>query len=180
MKEPTIKKYILEDAVCPVCNKGPVIVTETNYVIPNFGKTLLTMTLCKRCGFRRSDVMSLEFHEPSQYEMRIENSQDLLLTRVLRSSTATIKIPELGIKISPGPKAEGFISNVEGVLERIVDKTKIIRNQMKSKEFNAKLEAAKRAEFVFTIIITDPLGNSAIISDRPGKVKRRKIKRNKK
>ncbi len=179
MKELSIKKYVLEEAVCPVCNKCPVVVTETNYVIPNFGKMLLTMTLCKRCGFRRSDVMSLEFHEPCQYEMRIEKPQDLL-TRVLRSSTATIKIPELGIKISPGPKAEGFISNVEGVLERILDKTKIIRNQMKSKEFNIKLEAAKRAELVFTIIITDPLGNSAIISDRPGKVKRRKIKRTKK
>ena len=33
--------------------------------------------------------------------------------------SASIEIPELGVRIDPGPVSQGFVSNVEGVLDRI-------------------------------------------------------------
>ena len=33
--------------------------------------------------------------------------------------SAAIEIPELGVRIDPGPSCQGFVSNVEGVLDRI-------------------------------------------------------------
>ena len=33
--------------------------------------------------------------------------------------SASIEIPELGVRIDPGPACQGFVSNVEGVLDRI-------------------------------------------------------------
>jgi zinc finger protein len=165
MREQKIKNYVLEDAVCPVCKNKGVVVTETKYFMPNFGKTLLTSMVCEKCGFKRSDVTSLEANDPQTYKIKITKPEDLLI-RIMRSSTATIKIPELGITISPSSRAEGFISNVEGVLDRIINKTNIISNQSKNEKFFKKIKAAKRGSLPFTIIMIDPVGNSAIISDK--------------
>ena len=174
MSEAPAKSYVLKDALCPVCGKKGLTVTETEYCAPNFGKTLLTLLRCTKCDWRRSDVASLEYHEPRCYKIRVEKPQDLQ-TRVVRSRTATIEIPELGVKIRPGPIAEAFISNIEGILERIEDKAEIINEQFKSETFFKKLDDAKRGEFAFTLIIKDHSGNSAIISNEPGRVKIRKL-----
>jgi len=42
---------------------------------------------------------------------------------VIKSGTTTIRIPEFGAKITPGPYSEGFITNVEGVLSKVEDHT---------------------------------------------------------
>ena len=39
--------------------------------------------------------------------------------RVIRSSSGTLRIPELGVDIEPGFASESYISNVEGVLDRV-------------------------------------------------------------
>ena len=41
--------------------------------------------------------------------------------RVVKSQSATITIPELGVKVEPGPQSQSYISNVEGVLKRFED-----------------------------------------------------------
>ena len=46
-------------------------------------------------------------------------TEDDLAIRVVRSMSASIEIPELGVRIDPGPACQGFVSNVEGVLDRI-------------------------------------------------------------
>lgn len=168
------KSYVLEDALCPVCGEKGLTVTETEYSAPNFGKMSLTLLRCTRCGWRRSDVASLEYHEPQCYRIEVKKPQDLQ-ARVIRSMAATIEIPELGLKIHPGSTAEAFISNIEGVLERIRDKAEVIDESLKSEIFSEKLDAAKRGECAFTLILKDPSGNSAIISNEPGRVKTRKL-----
>lgn len=93
--------------------------------------------------------------------------------RVVRSTNGTITIPELGIRIDPGPACEGFISNVEGVLNRIGtvldsllswaeddDERERIRSLQQS------LEQVKAGALPVTLVIEDLSGNSAIISDR--------------
>mgnify|MGYP000241631161 CR=1 FL=1 len=102
--------------------------------------------------------------------------------RVVRSSTATVRIPELGVCIEPGPMAEGFISNVEGLLERVEG---VVRGLLNSEEdpaerakyerFLRRLREAREGRTKFTLILEDPLGNSAIISEKEGKVRRRRL-----
>ena len=48
----------------------------------------------------------------------VDSPEDLAI-RVVRSMSASLEVPELGVRIDPGPACQGFVSNVEGVLDRI-------------------------------------------------------------
>jgi zinc finger protein len=96
---------------------------------------------------------------------------DDLAVRVVRSMSASIEIPELGVRIDPGPTCQGFVSNIEGVLDRVVQAvgSAIIDGDAEERE-NArllleKITRVKCGELPVTFILEDPSGNSAIVSD---------------
>jgi len=160
-----VHRYRLE---CPYCGSNELEVVEVLHEIPFFGKVILSSMRCSRCGYRKSDVANLEFKPPARYELKVEGPEDLNV-RVVRSSTATIQIPELGIEVKPGPIAEGFISNVEGVLHRVKRIVEQLLRDSESpeeaeraREVLHKIERALQGEFPFTLIIDDPYGNSFI------------------
>ena len=153
---------------CPACGLEGLEIREIPYDIPGFGTTLLITMYCPNCGFRHRDVLCLEFGEPKRYEFIVESPEDLKV-RVIRSSSATIRIPELGILIEPGPASEGFISNVEGVLDRAEAVVAMMsrlaetpEEKAKASEILAKIWDAREGRLRFTLIIEDPLGNSLI------------------
>ena len=117
--------------------------------------------------------------EPCKCSLEVSNKKDLS-ARVIRSSEGTIKIPHVG-SITPGPDAEGFVSNVEGLLQRFKKQIESIRDhaededdRKKAKSLLKKLNKILWGTEKITIIIEDPSGNSAIISD---KAKREKLRR---
>jgi zinc finger protein len=85
--------------------------------------------------------------------------------------SASIEIPELGVRIDPGPTCQGFVSNIEGVLDRIVHAigSAIIDGDAEEREMARllleKIARIKRGELPVTLILEDPSGNSAIVSD---------------
>lgn len=99
------------------------------------------------------------------------SSLDDLNTIVVRSSFGTIEIPELGISVEP-KRGEAFISTVEGVLKRVENVVKMLSRDVegaRKKRADAvlkRIEAIKSGEASMTLIIDDPAGNSAIISDK--------------
>jgi len=103
----------------------------------------------------------------------VESPGDLDI-RVIRSISGTIRIPELGINIEPGPASESYVSNVEGVLCRIEDVVGMVTrwedepsgSVNRAHEILELLRQVRLGELGITIIIEDPLGNSAIISDK--------------
>jgi zinc finger protein len=101
----------------------------------------------------------------------VESADDLAI-RVVRSMSASIEIPELGVRIDPGPCCQGFISNVEGVLDRIEQAVKIaVRTGSDEERENArllieKIECVKEGKFPITLILEDPNGNSALIAEK--------------
>ena len=121
------------------------------------------------CGFRYSDTLILSQHEPMHYEMKVRSTDDLD-ARVVRSTSGTIRIPELGVEIEPGPASESFISNVEGVLERVERILDMVTRWGEEDKTTRALELlssiikTRAGEYNITIIIDDPLGNSAIIA----------------
>ena len=166
----TVENYNIMD--CPICNsKNSLKVISKELDIPYIGKVLETTIICDRCKYRKSDILPLEVKEPKRYILEI-GSEDDLLKRVVKSSTGHIKIPELGFEVKPGPASEGYVSNVEGVLNRMESSLKTLINWAETDEEkeNAlkvydKLDEVKKGKRKVTLIIEDPLGHSMIIGD---------------
>lgn len=160
---------------CPCCN------TEIKYLyktenIPYFSDILIISAICPSCGYKFVDTQLLKQGEPVRYTMPVESEEDLA-ARVIRSMSASLEIPELGVRIDPGPVCQGFISNVEGVLDRIED---VVKGALRwgtgvEKENAAALLAdiarVKAGTFPVTLILEDPCGNSGIEAEKVTKEK---------
>ncbi|HIQ39411.1 MAG TPA: ZPR1 zinc finger domain-containing protein [Methanothermococcus okinawensis] len=156
---------------CPICGgKNTFKIFSNQLDIPYFGKVMETTMICDRCKYRKSDIIPLEVKEPKRYILRVSGEEDLN-KRVVRSSTGYIKIPEWGFEVRPGPASEGYISNVEGVLNRLEDSLKMLlkwvdgEEKRKGEEILKRIEDVKKGKENITLIIEDPLGHSAIIGD---------------
>jgi len=156
---------------CPICGgKNTFKIFNNQLDIPYFGRVMETTMICDKCKYRKSDIIPLEVKEPKRYTLRVSNEEDLN-KRVVRSSTGHIKIPELGFEVKPGPASEGYISNVEGVLNRLEDALKMLmkwaddEEKKRGEEILKKIEDVKKGKENVTLVIEDPLGHSAIIGD---------------
>jgi zinc finger protein len=81
-------------------------------------------------------------------------------------------MPEFGIDVEPGPAAESFISNVEGVLLRtrpvVETAIRFAETESERERGNDILEMidnAMNGELPFTLILEDPVGVSGILPD---------------
>ena len=97
--------------------------------------------------------------------------------RVIKSSNATVKIPHIG-NIEPGEAANGYVTNVEGILQRMKKQIEFIKDdsedeedKKKAKNMLKKLLKVMWGQDTLKLIIEDPTGNSAIISEKAVKSK---------
>jgi zinc finger protein len=161
---------------CPICGgKNTLKAIQHIHEIPYFGKVMESTIICEKCGYRNADVMILEDRPPKLYTVKVENEKDLF-TRVVRSKSGTIELEEIGVKIEPGPAAEGFVTNVEGVLERVRETLLMAREfrrqegdeeaVKKADEILQYIEDVKEGKKPLTVKIADPLGNSALIGEK--------------
>ena len=169
------REFLLPIEHCPICEaKGTFRVKGRIDHIPYLGELMMTSASCTSCKFRHADVMCLGVRPPLRYEFQITSEEDLKV-RVVKSSTGTIKLPELGVTVEPGPASEGYVSNVEGVLDRVegaiklaiekVDTSRRRRGRTKLKKL-AEVRAGKRR---VRLILMDPFGHSAIVEERAKK-----------
>jgi len=162
----------LKNQKCPICKKNSVAVTEETYNIPNFGRCFLMSMSCSNCHFYKADIESEETKPPCKYTFVIKDKKDLNV-KVVKSSQATIKIPQLRLFVTSGPSSTGYFTNIEGILSRF---KKIIEEQRdnaedsdikkKAKNLLKKLWKVECNDLELKIIIEDPSGNSAILSDK--------------
>jgi len=135
-----------------------------------------SLLLCSRCGYKHSEVLSLEEREPVSYTLEVREEEDLSI-RVIRSATSILQIPELGVVVRPGPRSEGYITNVEGVLQRIEDVLSTIEKQdeeggekgEKARGVLRILQRVRRGEERVTLRLLDPKGIGAILSEKAQK-----------
>jgi zinc finger protein len=160
---------------CPCCNTDIEYLYKTEN-IPYFSDILIISAICPSCGYKFVDTQLIKHGEPARYTLAIHTEDDLSV-RVIRSMSAAIEIPELGVRIDPGPVCQGFVSNVEGVLDRIVDVVKgAFRWGTDVEKENATalladIAKVKSGTFPITLILEDPCGNSGIIADSVTKEK---------
>ncbi len=158
------------DIPCHVCGEKNVLNISVTLRLPHFGNALQMTHLCTSCGFRHSDVIMLENRGPMRCELFV-NTAELLNSRVLRSNSGTIRVPEIGAVIEPAAASDSFVSNVEGVLDRIVEVVKLVSSDSELDVYErcsallGKIDRMREGREKFHLVIDDPYGNSAILGD---------------
>ena len=154
-----------------VCGKKASTLREDEVDVPYFGRVFIFSMSCDACGDHKADLELATPKDPAQYTFEIQSEEDLSV-KLVKSGEATVKIPRI-ITMEPGPASEGFVTNIEGLLERV---KKIIQSaadseeekdvKKKAKNLIKKLNNVILGRDSLKIIISDPTGNSAIISDK--------------
>lgn len=162
---------------CPFCHEKKLTLMEARREIPYFGVCFLFSMDCSGCGYHKADVEAEEQHAPAKYTFLLESEEDLKV-RVVKSSNATVKIGTVG-SIEPGEAANGYVTNIEGLLNRIkrqVEHLKDVAQEegdeetvKKAKNHLKKLTRALWGQEPMKIVLDDPTGNSAIISPKTEK-----------
>ena len=145
--------------------------TTQTHELAYFGEIVESTIQCEKCGFRHNDIIATEQKDPAKHSLII--SKKNLDSRVVRSQSATVSLPEIGIKVEPGPKSEGYISNVEGVLIRFRDATERALNmftdevsQENGKKVLENINKVLDGEMETLLLIEDPFGQSKIMDVR--------------
>ncbi len=157
---------------CPVCGgKNTATYTTQTHELAYFGEIVESTIQCEKCGFRHNDILATEQKDPAKHSLII--SKKNLDSRVVRSQSATVSLPDIGIKVEPGPKSEGYISNVEGVIVRFVEATERALNmfqddlsQENGKRVLENLNKVLNGEMETLLLIEDPFGQSKIMDVR--------------
>jgi len=168
-KEETETRGDFEHQPCPLCNQKTLILTERETEVPYFGKVLLFSMTCNNCKYHKADVEATEQKEPVRYEFEISSEEDMKV-RVVKSSEATVKLPHIAT-ITPGPASQGYVTNVEGILNRVKYQVESAKEMEEGEEEKKKAKNLLKKILNITwgkekqkLIIDDPSGNSAIIS----------------
>jgi zinc finger protein len=118
------------DMPCPMCGlKGQFMMITHIDEIPYFGEHTQLTLLCHSCGWRQTDFIPPEGKNPGCLSLVLD-SKEKLNTRVVRSSSCSIQIPELDLLVNPGSNSTGYVSNVEGVLQRFLDVIDLVSHDL--------------------------------------------------
>lgn len=171
MPEEELKEEDLEQESCPLCHEKTLILTERETEVPYFGKVYLFSMTCDSCKYHKADVEAAEQKEPVKYEFEISSENDMKV-RVVKSAEATVRLPHLAT-ITPGPASQGYVTNIEGVLNRVKHQIEAAKDmeedeedKKKAKNLLKKLTRIMWGQEKQKLIIEDSSGNSAIISDK--------------
>ncbi|MEM2115503.1 MAG: ZPR1 zinc finger domain-containing protein [Candidatus Woesearchaeota archaeon] len=171
---------VLENQRCPLCLKDTLRLTEISTDVPFFGKTYIFSAECQNpdCNFKISDTEFDEQKDPVKITFKIEDEKDLNAL-VVKSSNATVMIDNI-IKIESG--GDGYITTIEGLLMRAKEMLENLKESSEDDvEKNELWENIKKINRILwnenkgRIIIEDPSGNSAIISEK-AKIEKLKMK----
>jgi len=142
--------------------------------IPYFGEHTQISLVCDSCGWRHTDFIPAEGRKPGAWSLVLD-SKDKMCGRIVRSSSCTIKLVELDLEVTPGSSSSGFVSNIEGVLNRF---EKAIGTLLRHSQAEGNVEAADNASVMLKhlsdvklgkktveMVLFDPKGRSQIIHD---------------
>ena len=161
----------LKGELCNFCNEKALTLREEKIDVPHFGQVYVFTMECSSCGYKKSDIEPAEKKEPCRYTLEVTSEADLNI-RIVKSGEATVKIPHI-ITIEPGPAANGYVTNVESLLQQVKGVIQSTMNneedpaaKKKAKNLLKKLDNALLGRETLKIIIEDETGHSAIISEK--------------
>ncbi len=160
-------EHVVENALCPACGKKTLRTVIVEKELPHFGRAVIMTSKCSSCGYTHTDVLELEDRGRKAEKLRVDSPEKLNYV-VVRSSSASLRIPELDLELHPGPFSNGFITTVEGILDRFEDAAKKFQpetdEEKKLKEQALReIRDAKEGKIAFTLELEDPRGVSGIL-----------------
>lgn len=165
-----MKPNELKNQECPICHEKKLILREAEIDVPHFGLAYVFSMTCEKCRFHKADVEFVEKKEPCRFSIEIDSDEDMSI-KIVKSSQATVKIPHI-VTIESGPASNGYITNVEGIFDRVKQKIQGAKEdddeavRKKAKNLLKKIQRIIWGREKSKIVIEDPSGNSAIISDK--------------
>ncbi len=168
---------------CPACNDGTINLIKTVYDITDGDKMLIIKFECNKCLFTKNDVIPLTTRlEPGIITLQVTDENDLK-SKIYRSPIGVLEIPELEVLVEPGPRADFYYTNVEGILDRFQKAVQIYRNNLNGDEGKRaeideilnNINKAMKGDFKFTLRITDTGGGSYIIPQDKSKYSYQKL-----
>lgn len=141
--------------------------------IPHFREVVLMAFDCPHCNERNNEVQFAGELQPRGccYRLNVPPGDAKALNRqVVKSDSATIKVPEIEFEIPPEAQ-RGTLSTVEGILLRAADELMVLQEERKKVDpemaealdrFLVKLRSFAAGDAPFTFILDDPAGNSFI------------------
>ena len=160
------------NAPCPQCAVEESLTMLTiSSEIPYFGEHTQITVLCDKCGWKHTDFIPSDGEKPG-FSSLVIDSEKKNAARVVRSSSCTIRIPELDLEVSPGGSSSGYVTNIEGVIKRFENAIEtIIRGSDEDQESEIarqileRLRMVKEGEENVRLELLDPRGRSHIIHD---------------
>ncbi len=160
------------DAPCPQCaEQSSLTMLAMNSEIPYFGEHTQITVLCSSCGWKHTDFIPSDGERPGHSSLEI-NEVEKTMARVVRSSSCTIRITELDLEVSPGGSSSGYVTNVEGVLNRFVNAIETIIRGDGNGEDSAiasrileRIGLVKSGKSTVMLELLDPRGRSQIIHE---------------
>ena len=158
------------NAPCPQCSVEESLTMLTiSSEIPYFGEHTQITVLCDKCGWKHTDFIPSDGEKPG-FSSLVIDSEKKNSARVVRSSSCTIRIPELDLEVSPGGSSSGYVTNIEGVIKRFENAIEtIIRGSDEDQESEIarkileRLVMVKEGEENVRLELLDPRGRSQII-----------------
>ena len=158
------------DAPCPQCGgTEDLTMLAMNDEIPYFGEHTQITVLCGSCGWKHTDFIPSDGEKPG-FSSLLVNDSEKTMARVVRSSSCTIRIPELDLEVSPGGSSSGYVTNIEGVIKRFENAIEtIIRGDEDGEVTETALQILESLEMVkdgsaeVSVELLDPKGRSQII-----------------
>ena len=157
------------DVPCPACCSPGIEYTTTLLDVPYFKDVLSTLVFCEKCGFKHNDIFITGENEPQRFEYDIGGPEDMCV-RVIRSTSGTLEVPQLGIRVEPGGSSEAYVTNIEGIIQRM---EMALRTALNFTQDAGKKEKAlallsmaadiRAGKAKATLVLEDPMGNSAIV-----------------
>ena len=171
-------KEVPVEIPCPVCKvEGEVAMMTHIDEIPYFGEHTQVTVLCNACGWRQTDFIPAEGKKPGASTLIISKPEHMR-ARVIRSSSCTVKLVELDLEVNPGSASTGYVSNVEGVIDRFMDVIIMVTRQAyvddsemsdikQLQEMHTTLLELKENPIpnAVTLELLDPNGHSQIIHE---------------
>ena len=106
------------NAPCPQCSVEESLTMLTiSSEIPYFGEHTQITVLCDTCGWKHTDFIPSDGEKPG-FSSLVIDSEKKNAARVVRSSSCTIRIPDLDLEVSPGGSSSGYVTYIEGVMKR--------------------------------------------------------------
>lgn len=169
---PSSSEDVVElDEPCQSCgHKSKVRMMITR--IPFFKEVTIMAFACEVCGYRSNEVKCGGAVSPLAKRISfIPQCYDDLSRSFLKSDTATIHIPQIGIELEPGTLGSKF-TTIEGFINDLIKNFENLpfihgdsaenKDEERVNELVDNLKKMKELKIPFTIVIDDPMANSYI------------------